>query len=52
VIGRITPPEEGVTLCPGTGAPHPGGDEEPEHTVTRAVPLPRFARDEIAKLFE
>jgi hydrogenase maturation factor len=52
VIGWVRPPEDGVTLCSGTGPRHPCGDEEPGHTVTEALPLPRFARDEIAKLFE
>lgn len=36
VIGRITPPEVGVTL----------------HLGARAIPMPRFERDEIARLFE
>lgn len=49
VIGRVVSPEEGVTLRVGSlEGGLPGGEGPSGGTV----PLPTFARDEIARLFE
>jgi hydrogenase expression/formation protein HypE len=49
MIGRVVPSEEGVTLrARAIEGGSPGAKGPPE----AAVPLPTFARDEIARLFE